>query len=97
MPDIETTALIERLQQSNRRWKRLALSLLAALGLTILLLTTSAIVLSVRLEQQRRQLQAAETEARMQAEDALRREREARYRLDVAMQAVELQHQGQHP
>jgi hypothetical protein len=33
MPDIETTALIERLQRSNRRWKWLALSLLAAFGL----------------------------------------------------------------
>ena len=42
MPDLETTALIERLQQSNRRWKRLALSLLAALGLAFVLLTTSA-------------------------------------------------------
>jgi hypothetical protein len=40
MPDIETTALIERLQRSNRRWKWLALSLLAALGLALVLLTT---------------------------------------------------------
>jgi hypothetical protein len=39
--------LIERMQKSERRWKRLALGLLAALGLTILVLTTSATWLSV--------------------------------------------------
>jgi hypothetical protein len=70
MPDIETTALIERLQQSNRRWKRLALGLLATLGLALVLLTTSATVLWVRAERQARQAEAAAKQARQQEEDA---------------------------
>ena len=87
MPDLETTALIERLQQSNRRWKRLALSLLAALGLALVLLTTSAVVLWVRAERQARQAEAAE-----------KQEQEAMKRAEEALKAVdELQHQGRHP
>jgi hypothetical protein len=66
MPDLETTALIERLQQSNRRWKRLALSLLAALGLAFLLLTTSTVVLRVRAAQQARQAETAAKQAHQQ-------------------------------
>jgi uncharacterized protein YpmS len=66
MPDIETTALIERLQQSNRRWKRLALSLLAALSLAFVLLSTSTVVLQVRAAQQARQAEAAVKQARQQ-------------------------------
>ena len=87
MPDLETTALIERLQQSNRRWKRLSLSLLAALGLALVLLTTSAVVLWVRAERQARQAEAAE-----------KQEQEAMKRAEEALKAVdELQHQGRHP
>jgi hypothetical protein len=78
MPDLDTTALIERLQKSNRRWKRLALSLLAALGLAVVLLTTSVVVLGFRVEQERQRAQAAEAEARKQSEDDLiRRLKEA--------------------
>ena len=91
MPDLETTALIERLQQSNRRWKRLSLSLLAALGLALVLLTTSAVVLWVRAERQARLAEAAERQVRQQ-------EQEARKRAEEALKAVdELQHQGRHP
>jgi hypothetical protein len=91
MPDLDTTALIERLQQSNRRWKRLALSLLAALGLAVVLLTTSAVVLRTRAEQQAWQARAAEEQARQQAEEARKRSQEA-------MQAAdEFRHQGRHP
>ena len=87
MPDLETTALIERLQQSNRRWKRLALSLLTAVSLALVLLTTSAVVLWVRAERQARQAEAAE-----------KQEQEARKRAEEALKAVdELQHQGRHP
>jgi hypothetical protein len=42
MSDADTRALIENLQRSNRFWKRLALGLLAALGLTIMLSAFSA-------------------------------------------------------
>jgi hypothetical protein len=91
MPDLETTALIERLQQSNRRWRRLALSLLAALGLALGLLTTSTVVLWVRAERQARQAEAAERQARQQ-------QQEARKRAEEAMQAEdEFQHQDRHP
>ena len=91
MPDLEMTALIERLQRSNRRWKRLALSLLAALGLALVLLTTSAVVLWVRAERQARLAEAAERQVRQQ-------EQEARKRAEEALKAVdELQHQGRHP
>jgi hypothetical protein len=41
----------------------LALGFLAALGLTILVLTTSATVVSIQVVQQRRQAEAAEVEA----------------------------------
>ena len=87
MPDLQTTALIERLQQSNRRWKRLALSLLTAVSLALVLLTTSAVVLWVRAERQARQAEAAE-----------KQEQEAMKRAEEALKAVdELQHQGRHP
>jgi hypothetical protein len=77
MSEADTNALIERLQRSNRRWKRLALSLLATLGLAILLVTTSTVVFWVRVEQQREQARAAEEQARKQAEDNLERARRA--------------------
>ena len=104
MPDLDTNALIERLQKSNRRWKRLALSLLAALGLGLVLLTTSVVVLRGRAEQQARQAQAAEQQARQQAEEARKQAEEAKKRSQQAMytralmQAMdEFQHQGRHP
>jgi hypothetical protein len=84
MPDMETTALIERLQRSKRRWKWLALSLLAAFGLTLVLLTTS---LWVRAERQARQAEAAAKEARQQEQDA---------RKLSELEEVR-QHQGRHP
>ena len=91
MPDLDTTALIERLQKSNRRWKRLALSLLAAIGLALVVLTTSTVVLRARAEQQAQQALAAERQARQQAEEAKKRAQEA-------MQALEeIRHQGRHP
>jgi hypothetical protein len=70
MPDFEMTDLIERLQQSNRRWRRLALGLLAALGLAVLLLMSSATVLLVRVERERRQAEAAAEQARQQQQKA---------------------------
>src|SRR5262249_4318280 len=93
MPDLETTALIERLQRSNRRWKRLALSLLAALGLALVLLTASTVVLRARAVQQARQARAAEEQARHQAEEAKKRSQD-----QEMMQALdEIRHQDRHP
>jgi hypothetical protein len=87
MPDIETTALIERLQQSIRRWKWLALSLLVGFSLALVLLTTSAALLWVRAERQARQAEAAAQEARQQEQDA---------RKLLELEAAR-QHQGQLP
>jgi hypothetical protein len=86
MSDADTNALIEQLQRSNRRWKLLALSLLATLGLAVLLVTTSTVVLLVRVEQQREQARAAEEQARKQAEDALERAKRA---VDEAMKKAD--------
>jgi len=82
MSDANTRALIEDLQRSNRFWKRLALGLLAALGLAIVFLTLSAAV-------QMRRAQAAAVEARMQAEEARQREHEAREQLEKERKAVD--------
>jgi flagellar biosynthesis/type III secretory pathway M-ring protein FliF/YscJ len=91
MSDADTRALIEDLQRSNRLWKRLALGLLAALGVAILLFTVSAAV-------QMRRAQAAELDARMQAEEAHRQEQEAKKRFEEARKAVdEFQRKGQQP
>jgi hypothetical protein len=98
MSDTDTRALIENLRRSNRFWKRLALGLLAALGLTILLLTISATVLSISVVQQMRRARAAEVEARKQAEEALRQEQEARDRIEQARKAVDVfQRKGRQP
>jgi hypothetical protein len=94
----DTNALIERLQRSNRRWKWLALSLLATLGLAILLSATSAAVLSIQAAQQRRQAEAAEVEARMQAEKALRQEQNARKAVEETLKELDkLQQKGRQP
>jgi hypothetical protein len=91
MSDADTRALIEDLRRSNRLWKRLALGLLAALGLAIMFLTASAAV-------QMRRAQEAEVEARMQAEEAHRREQEAKKRFEDARKAVdEFQRKGRQP
>jgi flagellar biosynthesis/type III secretory pathway M-ring protein FliF/YscJ len=83
--------LIEDLRRSNRFWKRLALGLLAALGLAILFLTVSAAV-------QMRRAQAAELDARMQADQAHRQEQEARERFEEARKVVdEFQRKGRQP
>ena len=89
MSDADTRALIENLQRSNRLWKRLALGLLAALGLAILLLTLSATVLSVFVAQQMQRARAAEVDARMQAEEAHRQEQEAKKRFEEARNVVD--------
>jgi hypothetical protein len=70
MSDADTYALIEQLQKSNRLWKRLALGLLAVLGLTVLLSITSATVLSVRIERERERALAAEEQAHKQSQEA---------------------------
>ena len=91
MSDADTRALIEDLQRSNRFWKRLALGLLAALGLAILLSSFSAAV-------QVRRAHEAELDARMQAEEAHRREQEAKQRFEDARKAVdEFQRKGRQP
>jgi hypothetical protein len=82
MSDANTRALIEDLQRSNRFWKRLALGLLAALGLAIMLSAFSA-------AQRERRAQEAEVEARMQAEAARQKEQEAIERLERARQVVD--------
>ena len=89
MSDADTHALIEDLQRSNRLWKRLALGLLAALGLAILLVTISATVLSVFVAQQMQRARAAEVDARMQAEEAHRQEQEAKKRFEEARNVVD--------
>jgi hypothetical protein len=98
MSDADPHALIEDLQRSNRFWKRLALGLLAALGLTGLLLILSATGLSIQAEQQMRRAQEAEAEARMQTEKALGQEQEARDRFEQARKAVDVfQREGWQP
>ena len=82
MSDADTRALIENLQRSNRFWKRLALGLLAALGLTIMLSAFSA-------AQRVRRAHEAEVEARMQAEQARQREQEGKKRFEDARKAVD--------
>jgi flagellar biosynthesis/type III secretory pathway M-ring protein FliF/YscJ len=82
MSDADTRALIEDLQRSNRLWKQLALGLLASLGLAVVFLTASAAV-------QMRRAQAAELDARMQAEEAHRQEQEAKKRFEDARKAVD--------
>jgi hypothetical protein len=89
MSEADTNALIEKLQRSNRFWRRLALGLLAGFGLTILLLTISATVASMRAEQQMQRAQAAEAEARARAEEARQQEQDARQQLERARKAVE--------
>jgi hypothetical protein len=91
MSDADTHALIGNLQRSNRFWKKLALGLLAALGLTILLLSTSAAVLSIRIVQQRRQAEAAEVEAQRQFQES-RKALEGAWR-----EADKLQQKGRRP
>ena len=95
MSNSEMTSLIERLQKSNRRWKRLALSLLAPLGVGLLLLTTSVALLRARAELQAR---AALEQAR-QAEEQFRQEREqAKQRIKEAKGNVDApQNKGQNP
>jgi hypothetical protein len=91
MSDADARALIEDLQRSNRLWKRLALGLLAALGMAIVFLTVSAAV-------QSRRAHEAEVEARMQAEEARQKEQEAIERLERARQVVdEVQREGNRP
>lgn len=94
----DMTALIQQLQQSNRRWRRLAISLLAVIGLTLPLLTISVVVLRVRAERQAREAHVAAEEARYQAEQARRQEEQARKRLKEAREAVdELKQKGPNP
>jgi hypothetical protein len=91
MSDADTRGLIEDLQRSKRLWKRLALGLLAALGLAILLSAFSAAASARRAHE-------AEVEARMQAEEALQREQEGKKRFEDARKAVEeFQRKGQQP
>jgi hypothetical protein len=82
MSDAYTRALIEDLQRSKRFWKRLALGLLAALGMAILLSAFSAAM-------QTRRAQEAEVEARMQAEAARQREQDGKKRFEEARKVVD--------
>jgi hypothetical protein len=85
MSESDMTALIQKLQKSNRRWRRLAISLLVIIGLTLPLLTISAAVLRVQAERQARDAQIAAEQARDQAEQA----RQQQDKVKRAMEAVE--------
>jgi hypothetical protein len=89
MFDADRDALIEQLQKSNRRWKRLALGLLTALGLTILILTTSATWLAVQIERERQQALAAQEQVRAAEEQARQQSQEARERFEQARKALD--------
>jgi hypothetical protein len=86
MADGETGELIENLKRSNRFWKRLAVGLLAALGLSILLLATSIAIQTMRAQR-----------AEAAAMDLLR-EQAAKHQLDRAKNGQDkLQQPGTHP
>jgi type VI protein secretion system component VasK len=100
MSDLEMPALIQQLQKSNRRWRRLAISLLALIGLALPLLATSVVTLYVRSERQARQAQAAAEEARQQAHEAAdqARQQELQKRFNEARKAVEeFMNKGRNP
>jgi hypothetical protein len=82
MSDTPASELIEDLRRSVRLWKALALTLLATLGVVIVLGMGMATVLTIRARQQAEVARQAEMEARQQAErvrqameDALREAR----------------------
>jgi hypothetical protein len=85
MSDSDMTALVQQLQKSNRRWRRLAISLLVIIGLTLPLVTIAAAVLRVQAERHAREAQIAAEQARDQAEQARRQEEKVKN----AMEAVE--------
>lgn len=91
MSNSEMTALIQQLKKSNRRWRRLALSLLTALGVALLLFTTSVAALQVRAERQARVAREAEQQALQQEELAKKRFEEAKGNVDAP------QHKGRNP
>jgi uncharacterized membrane-anchored protein YhcB (DUF1043 family) len=64
---------IESLRQSVRRWKTLALSLLAGLVVVIVLGTTMALVHVQKARQQELAARQAELEARQRADEATRK------------------------
>src|SRR5262245_43351645 len=70
MSDTPTQELIDDLRRSIRRWKALALTLLAGLGLVVVFGTWTTTVLTLRARQQAEAARQAEMEAREQAEQA---------------------------
>jgi flagellar biosynthesis/type III secretory pathway M-ring protein FliF/YscJ len=100
MSDLDMPALIQQLQKSNRRWKRLAISLLAVIGLALPLLATSVVVLKVRAEREARAALDAAEQARQQAQEAAEkaRQQELQKRFDEQRKAVdEFQNKGRNP
>lgn len=100
MSDLEMPALIQQLQKSNRRWRWLAISLLAVIGLALPLLATSAVVLKVRAEQEAMAAQDAAEQARQQAQKAAEkaRQQELQRRFDEQRKAVdEFKNKGRNP
>jgi hypothetical protein len=85
MSDVSTQELIDNLRRSVRRWKTLSLTLLAALGLVILLGAGTGVVQVQRLRAARQ----AEMEARQQAEEARDQARRNLYARLVEQAAAE--------
>jgi hypothetical protein len=85
MSDMPTQELVESLQRSVRRWRALAITLLASLGVVVVLGIGTVTVLRLRARQQARAAEQAAMEARDQAHQAM-------YRLRI--QAAEKEVQG---
>jgi hypothetical protein len=104
MSEAETRALIEQLRRSNRRWRRLALGLLAALGVAVPPLTTSTVVSWLRAAEATRRTEAAEElaeenlqEALRQAEQAKKNQEDARCALNQANMLLARQERERRP
>jgi hypothetical protein len=77
MSETPTQELVDNLQRSVRRWKALAFTLLAGLGLVFVLGIGTATLLTLRARQQGAAAERAAMEARDQAHRALQQRERA--------------------
>jgi len=88
MPEPETTALIDQLRCSNRRWKAVALVLSLVLTLILVAAGGLAVLQGIRLAAERDHALAAEHQARELLEQARQAEEKARKEAEEAAQAA---------
>jgi hypothetical protein len=92
MSDTPTPELIESLRRSVRRWRTLSLTLLAALGLVIIVGTGTAVLRAHRARQAEEAARQAAMEARQRAEDALDQARRHLYVAQMTLAQQEWEH-----